>query len=86
MTSSQILLYIKLSSIFQQICGNDPLPKKICIQCEQDVNIFYMKIKRFRALDKKWRDDIRSTNPTHPFLNIQQHYDVCICLLNVDCQ
>lgn len=61
---------------FLQICGNDPLPNRICIQCEQDVNVFFMKIKRFRALDKKWRDEVQHSNPMHPYLQLEQQYCV----------
>ncbi|XP_055324766.1 uncharacterized protein LOC129579123 [Sitodiplosis mosellana] len=56
------------------IGGNDPLPNRICIQCEQDVNVFYIKIKRFQTLDKKWRDEIQQTNSSHPYLQIEEHY------------
>lgn len=68
------LLFFSLH--FFQIGGSDPLPHSICIQCEQDVNVFYMKIKRFRTLEKKWRGEVYRANPAHPYLNLQQYYDV----------
>lgn len=35
-----------------------------------------MKIKRFRTLEKRWIDDVRTTNPTHSFLEIEQYCNV----------
>lgn len=40
------------------------------------MNIFYMKIKRFQALQKKWRDNVQSGDPTHPYLEFERNCSV----------
>lgn len=52
------------------------MPKKICIQCEQDVNIFYTKLKRFRMLESKWCDMVKKDHPNHPYLDLITLFDV----------
>lgn len=52
------------------------MPKKICIQCEQDVNIFNLKLKRFRQLEVKWCDILKKEQPNHPYLELVTLFDV----------
>lgn len=67
--SSKLLLDI-------QVCKDDPFPKKVCIQCQQDVYIFHNKIKRFRMLESKWCDILKEDKPNHPYLELINLYDV----------
>ncbi|XP_031631637.1 uncharacterized protein LOC116345957 [Contarinia nasturtii] len=73
---NNIELVSKIQETFSMLIGgNDPLPNKICIQCEQDVNVFYMRIKRFRTLQNKWRDEVQTFSPMDPYLDYEKYYN-----------
>lgn len=75
--------YVEHSSILLldiQVCKDDPLPKRVCIQCQQDVYVFHNKIKRFQMLESKWCDILKEEKPNHPYLELIDLYDVSLTL------
>lgn len=53
-----------------QIYKDDPLPQRICKECEQNVNQFYERVQRYHLLERCWRSQVQATNPSDPYLRV----------------
>lgn len=73
------MIHVEWLTVFRfQICKNDPLPNRICIQCQQDVNVLHYKLFRFQALEKKLYQKVKRRNPDHPYLKLVDFYEVSL--------
>lgn len=44
------------------------LPQHLCASCELTVNTIYCKISNFYKFEQQLMADLKSTNPSHPYL------------------
>lgn len=55
------------------------LPQHLCAACESTVNTVYCKVNTFQKFDQKLIADLKATNPSHPYMKINEIVKVCCC-------